>query len=165
MKKPIPVLLIVFIFFASPIAFAGDHRTFGLGIVLIEPTGLSAKWFLSPQNALDFDLAYSLGRHFWFSTDYLWHFSDALPNQPVVIMRPYLGGGGVLAGRNHPDPPKDKKDDRDEVVGVAARFTGGLSFLFTKVPIELLVDVSPGIWLVPSTDFMLNGVIGVRYFF
>lgn len=149
---------------AAPAALAGDHQTFGLGIVLGEPTGVTAKYFLSPNGALDFDLAFSLiESHLWFSTDYLYHFGDLAPGAPGVLLRPYIGGGGIIAGRDRDDDDHDRDDD-DEF-GLAGRFTGGLSSLFTEVHLELFIDGSVGVWIVPETDLNLGAVIGLRYFF
>jgi hypothetical protein len=163
------VVVIILLSTSLSSADAGDHRTFGLGIALGEPTGLSAKWFLSDSSALDLDLAYALFEgSAMFTMDYLYHFQDVL-HSPVVWMRPYIGGGGVLAGRTVHEEETDHDHHKHEVdkdvLGVGGRFTAGLSFLFTEVPIELFVDISPGIWLVPETDFMWGAVLGARYFF
>ena len=67
------------VFFLSTAALSQD-RGFGAGIILGEPTGLSAKSWLSQQNAIDLGLAYSF-RHrgyFHLHADYLWHFPDVI---------------------------------------------------------------------------------------
>ncbi|MCZ7582574.1 MAG: hypothetical protein M5R36_04155 [Deltaproteobacteria bacterium] len=70
-----------------------------LGIVLGEPTGLTGKYFLSPTDALDADLAFSiLDEHFWFALDYLYHFNDLAPSSPGAVVRPYIGGRRYLRG-------------------------------------------------------------------
>jgi hypothetical protein len=162
------VATVVMLFFpvAAREGHCGDHRTFGLGFVLGEPTGLSSKIFLTPSGALDFDLAFSfLEGSLYFSGDYLHHFANVLPGNSTVIFRPYIGGGGAIAGREEEHLPHDRDRDRDHSFGLAGRFTAGMSFLFVEVPIEIFVDVSPGIWLVPETDLYFAGVLGVRYFF
>ena len=36
----------------------GYGRKFGLGVVIGDPTGLTAKWWIAPTNALDFGLGF-----------------------------------------------------------------------------------------------------------
>ncbi|MCZ7582573.1 MAG: hypothetical protein M5R36_04150 [Deltaproteobacteria bacterium] len=48
---------------------------------------------------------------------------------------------------------------------LAGRFTGGLSCYFPAPHIEVFVDASPGLWLIPETDFLIGAAIGVRYYF
>jgi hypothetical protein len=47
------VTIVLFIFASVAIA---QERRFGLGVILGEPTGISAKLWISPVNALDFGL-------------------------------------------------------------------------------------------------------------
>src|SRR5512141_800410 len=70
---------------------AQDHG-FGLGVILGEPTGFSAKLWTSPVNAFDFGLGFSIGgdrigkfngsydggSRTHFHMDYLWHSFDAI---------------------------------------------------------------------------------------
>ena len=124
-----------------------------IGFVLGAPTGLSGKAFLNDEHALDVDLAYDFVHPGLAVTcDYLYHFSDVLGSD-VGTLRPYLGGGGAMGflKKGH--------------AGVAGRATGGLSFRFRDVPVELLIDLSPGLWLIPRTAFYFGGVLGVRYVF
>src|SRR6185312_5516809 len=56
-----------------------SNGTFGLGLELIEPTGLTGKLFLTPSTALDFGLGdlyhnyYVPGDGVHLYVDYLWH--------------------------------------------------------------------------------------------
>src|SRR5262245_59263497 len=74
-----------------------SNKTFGLGLMLGAPTGLSGKYFLGPDTALDFGLgAIGYYRHrdgLHIHADYLWH--------PVTLVRAepfwmplYFGVGG-----------------------------------------------------------------------
>ena len=166
MRTAIILLTALLLLATATASFAGDHRTFGLGFVLGEPTGISAKYFLADPHALDFDLAFSfLDEYLLFGTDYLYHFNDVLPNASVVLMRPYIGGGGVVAFDFDTNNDKGIGHDHNNDFGLEARFTAGLSWLFTTVPLETFIDISPGIWLIPETNADFSGVIGLRYFF
>src|SRR5690242_4684738 len=53
------------------------ERPLGLGVMLGEPTGLNAKYWLSDTRALQFGLAYSFGNYMALLGDYLFHFPSA----------------------------------------------------------------------------------------
>ncbi|MBZ0274010.1 hypothetical protein K8I61_18375 [bacterium] len=170
---------------ALMIPAAAGAQDFGIGIVLGVPTGLTFKAMLDDSSAIDADLAFDfLDGLFLFTGDYLYHFSDMAPASDVVDIRFYLGGGGVIgvdADEDEDDPPWDDDDDDHprrrgddddwdddddaDDLGLGVRFTGGVSFMFQKVPIELFADISPGMWVYPETDFMLMAVLGARWFF
>src|SRR5687767_6037585 len=72
---------------------------FGLGLMLGEPIGLSAKYYLGNKMALDAGLGES--RSYWnhdglhLHVDVLWH-PKVLTRQPAFDMPFYLGVGGRL---------------------------------------------------------------------
>src|SRR5512141_1247508 len=84
---------------------AQDHG-FGLGVILGEPTGVSAKLWTSPVNAFDFGLGWSfggdrIGKHeqdysggtrVHFHMDYLWHAFDVIHSSERFPL--YYGVGG-----------------------------------------------------------------------
>ncbi|MCB1153211.1 MAG: hypothetical protein H6684_02620 [Deltaproteobacteria bacterium] len=171
-RAVLPFLAVVIaIALVSPSLAQAQNRPFGLGIVVGAPTGLTAKYFVSPQGALDMDLAYDfVDDRLWFSTDYLFHFNDVITDSSTVELHPYLGGGGVMAIDQGDDDDDDHgrhdhDDDDDDDFNVGVRFTGGLAFYFPQPHLELFADVSPGMWLIPETDFHIGAVLGLRYFF
>ncbi len=52
------VVFCLFLFVQGAVA---QDRDFGLGVIIGEPTGISAKLWTSPINALDFGLGWSYG--------------------------------------------------------------------------------------------------------
>src|SRR4030065_2816368 len=90
MKKNIlfTIVLGLMMILAKPIT-AQDHG-FGMGIILGEPTGLSAKAWTSSDNAFDFALAWSFRDYHrdndnnnndgdvLLQADYVWHFFNAI---------------------------------------------------------------------------------------
>src|SRR3989304_8372858 len=82
----------------KPIA-AQDHG-FGMGLILGEPTGLSAKLWTSGDNAFDFAAAWSFkgDGSLLLQADYVWHFFNLMPVSPGKLPL-YIGIGGrvVLA--------------------------------------------------------------------
>ena len=80
MKRTYILTVIVSLFIISNLNFA-QQEGFGLGVVLGEPTGISAKFWLTPGTALDLGLGYSFTSEksvFDFYADYVFHNSDMI---------------------------------------------------------------------------------------
>lgn len=141
----------ILIVVVTALASAQD-RGFGLGLILGEPTGLSAKAWVSSNNALDFGAAWSF-RHkgfFHLHGDYLWHWRHAIQSSEEFV--PYAGiGARVAAGRG------------EGIFGV--RFVGGLAWWPHGAPIDVFVEVAPILDLVETTALSGNGGVGVRFYF
>jgi hypothetical protein len=132
-------------------SFAQD-RGFGGGVILGEPTGLSAKAWVSQQNALDFGLAYSFRSkgYLHLHADYLWHFPHVI--QSTERLPIFVGVGGRLAvGRG------------SGIFGVRIPF--GIAFWLRSAPIEFFLEIAPIVDLAPATGASANGGVGARYFF
>ena len=145
------ILLIVAGFFFVSAATLGQERGFGIGIILGEPTGLSAKGWVSQENAFDAGLAWSF-RHegfFHIHGDYLWHFPNVIRSSEKFLV--YTGIGGRLGARKH-----------DAIFGI--RVVGGIAFVPRGAPIDIFVELAPVLNLAPATDLSGNGGIGVRFF-
>lgn len=144
------ILILLFGFFAS--TSLGQDKGFGLGIIVGEPTGISAKQWLSQRTALDLGLAWSFRRSGFFHVhaDYLWHFPDAIRAQEQLVL--YAGLGGRFGAVSH-----------DALFGL--RIVGGLAFWPRGAPIDLFLEFAPILDLVPATELSANGGIGIRFFF
>lgn len=146
-----------------------NSRGFGLGIVLGEPTGLSAKLWLSGENALDFGLSFSFDDYLLLFSDYLFHFNGALGRSSAFVsqLTPYVGVGGVLAFANSGHYDKDRhffRRTRDSV-GFGVRIPVGIEWLAPRVPLGVFIELVPGLSLVPATSGFIEGGIGIRYYF
>ncbi len=132
----------------------GQNKGFGLGVMVGEPTGISAKYWVSEDNALDLGLAYSfVGKHSSFSlhADYLYHTFDILPSAPQFTA--YFGFGGRLRVAHHADN------------SLGARGVIGIAWLNDVVPVDIFFEIAPVFTLIPATTLNLDLAIGVRYFF
>ncbi len=129
-----------------------QQRGFGLGAILGEPTGLSAKLWTSERTAFDAGLAYSFrsNGHIHLHADYLWHFSRVVPGPERFV--PFIGIGGRLSGGK-----------KSGVLGV--RFVGGLGWYPRDSPLEVFVEVAPILDVIPATEFNANGGLGIRFYF
>ena len=130
-----------------------QNQGFGIGLILIEPTGVSAKGWVSENNALDLGLAWSFQKEgsFHAHADYLWHFPEVISSTEQFTL--YTGIGARILAR--------RKDNA--LLGV--RVVGGLAYWPRGVPLDIFVEVAPIVDLAPATELSANGGIGVRFFF
>lgn len=136
---------------------ARAQDAFGIGIIVGEPTGLSAKKWLSRSNAIDAGLAWSLNENarIQLHGDYLYHrvylFETDSAREHVPV---YFGVGGRV---------RFAEEGRDDQLGV--RFPLGVGKTLSNAPIEFFLEIVPILDLVPATSFDLNGALGARYYF
>lgn len=130
----------------------GQGKGFGLGLMLGEPTGLSAKGWVSPRGAVDAGLAWSLinSRFFHAHIDYLWHFQDVVNTRQQVL--PYIGIGGRLVGNRNS-------------ASAGVRVPAGLAWLPQGTPLDVFFEIAPIVDFAPATEMSINGGIGIRFFF
>lgn len=137
-----------------------DDNPFGLGIILGEPTGLTAKFWLGDDDALDSHLTWDFtDEGFAFFVDYLHHFTTIDEESHSVDLPVYVGIGGKLFVDH------DSSDQHDDDLGLGLRIPIGISAILTEAPIEFFGEVAPGLRLIPGTDFDIDGGIGFRYYF
>jgi len=156
------MVLSLIIIVAKPIA-AQDHG-FGMGLILGEPTGLSAKLWTSKQNAFDFGLGvsvggdrisykgnYNSGSRIHFHMDYLWHSFNAISSTERFPL--YYGIGGRF----------NTGGDYDGSIGIRGVF--GIAWFPHSTPIDVFVELVPVFQLTSSVGFGIDAGLGVRYFF
>jgi hypothetical protein len=137
-------------------AAAQDNKTFGLGFVVGEPTGIDAKFFLnSNDRALEFAAAWSLSGNndFHLQGDYLFHRYGLFDLQNQDEMPLYFGVGVRMV----------LIENTDDVVGI--RFPIGLAYVFANYPFDIFAAIVPILDVAPDTDFDLEGAIGARFWF
>lgn len=147
MKKFL-VAAIVFIMLGSIAKAQVDG--FGLGLIFGNPTGISAKYFMNEKNAVDGALAWSLGGD-WMQihADYLWHFYVLDVNKGELPL--YVGAGAKVGIGD------------DFHLGI--RVPLGIAYHFSSAPLDIFLEIVPGMDLTPDTEFEIDGGIGIRYYF
>ena len=153
MKRTYLFLIVLSLLFITNINLA-QQKDFGLGVVLGEPTGISAKFWLTPGTALDFGLGYSFTSSnsvFDFYADYVFHSSDMINSTENFVV--YYGPGARLK----------IKEDSDSRLGV--RGVIGILWLPRGTNFDLFIEVAPILDIIPATKFDFSGGIGGRYFF
>ena len=140
------------------------NKTFGLGIMVGEPIGLTAKYYLSGSTALDFALGEydrfrdddDLGVH----VDFLWHPLTLATADPFLVPL-YFGLGGRIVGDDDDGPDDDEID-------FAVRGPLGVALDFNRVPIDIFFELALIIELInddDEDDVELDAALGVRYYF
>ena len=147
MKYPIRILMLVIIISFSTTYGQGK---FGLGIILGEPTGISAKVWMTGTTAVDGAIAWSFANEsaLHFHADFLIHnfsvFSKVVPL--------YYGIGVRI---------KFREDD----TRIGIRIPVGIAYDIPSTQIDLFLEIVPLLNLNPSTSFTLNGAVGGRFYF
>jgi len=148
MKKALLILVLVV---AAVGVASADNGPLGVGVFLGEPTGLSAKLWAGDVSAFDAAVAWSFTEGtFYLHADYLIHFRTII--EPDVGELPfYFGVGGKI--NLHQEPQ------------LGVRVPVGVSYIFESAPVDVFLELAPGIGLYPSTSFDFGGGIGLRYYF
>jgi hypothetical protein len=164
MKQFCYAIISLLLFSAVHIAHAQD-RSFGLGVIVGEPTGLSAKLWTSSATAFDFGLGWSVGgdrigkydgyynggSRVHFHMDYLWHSFSAFNSTERIPL--YYGiGGRINTGAGYKS-------------SAAVRGVIGIAWMPHETPIDIFLEVVPSLQLTSSTSFAIDAGLGVRYFF
>jgi hypothetical protein len=144
---------------------SAQERKFGLGVIIGEPSGLSAKLWTSPSTAFDFGLGWSVGgdrisrydgsynggTRVHVHMDYLWHSFDAIESSERFPL--YYGiGGRVNTGAGYNS-------------SAAVRGVIGVVWLPRETPVDIFLEVVPSLQLTSSTGFAIDAGLGARYFF
>ncbi len=150
MKKTI-FLFIVLIICSNSLA---QDKGFGLGFMIGEPTGFSAKYWLNNYNAFDAGLAYSfVKKHSAVSlhADYLYHNYDLIKSNYRIPL--YYGFGVRMRFIENDDN------------SLGARGVVGLTWLSNDLPVDVFIEFVPVFNLFPATELNLDFAIGARYYF
>ncbi len=129
----------------------------GLGIILGEPTGVSAKLWLSGAVAVDAAAGWAfLNRHNNYNYihlhgDILHHYFLPVPAGELPL---YYGIGARV-----------RLASDEEKVRLGVRVPVGLEYLFEPVPLGCFFELVPLLDLIPETQFGVNGGLGIRYYF
>lgn len=140
-----------------------EKGTFGLGIILGEPTGIAAKLYLSDDTAVAGAVGSAfIGGGVHLHVDYLWH-PWVLEEAEHFVLPAYVGVGARVLDQIRSTPQSD-------IFHIGARGVAGLLFDFKEVPIDVFGEVAAVL------DFAFDDVdggaglginlgLGARYYF
>jgi len=145
----------------SRTARAEEKGVFGVGLLVGEPTGVSLKYYLGDDKAIDAGLGGAfLSKGLQIHGDFLWH-PWILESKPSFVLPVYVGVGARLLDRNGGARNEDH-------FRIGARAVGGVLFDFREVPLDVFVEVA-GVadYRTVGDPFGLdlNLGAGVRYYF
>lgn len=148
--KSILTVLLVLIFASSYAA-----SSFGGGIYAGNPTGLKFKANLNSNNSLSSLIAWDIpGNMVYASLDYAYNFYYSIKDDEGKAVLPiflYTGPGIRIKANNN--------------TNVGIKFTGGAGLKFSDIPVEVFLEVSPILDIVPATALDLNAGIGFIFYF
>ncbi len=141
-------------------------KSFGFGLILGDPTGLTLKGMLGSANAWDAAIGSSWFGNIQIHGDYLWNI-DLFSSRKAGL---YMGIGGALGlGRGNGVLVKGKKGnwyyyDDEHATALGVRGVAGLNFAPFNPPVEFFVELAPLFGLTPVTGTGLQVAAGIRYF-
>lgn len=156
--KNITMFLIIAMLCLTKSLFSGSSRPFELGVVLGEPSGVSARLWTG-KNSID--LALGMGYNsFSLHGSFLFHKISNFDIEGYKL--PFYYGPRVQIGDSR-DNSRFSDDKTRTKFGVY--FNMGTSYMFKSIPFNLFIEVAPGIQLGDVSGFDICGGIGFRYVF
>ena len=140
--------------FLTGSALQAQSDKLGLGVIIGAPTGLSGKYWIAEDRAVDFAFGFTMfgdRSRFSIHADYLYHLAGVIPSSAEI---PFYYGFGIRI-RTHA-----KEQGSFGVRGVC-----GLLVNLREMPVELFFEAAPVFQLLPDTKLKLDAAIGGRYYF
>jgi hypothetical protein len=147
----------------APIAVAGrpvDKGSFGIGLVLGEPTGIAAKLYLDDDTAVQGALGFNFyGSGVQLNADYVLH-PWIVQERDAFVLPIYVGPGIRLI-------QYDGGRGADGHFAIGLRGVVGMLFDFKVVPLDTFVEVAGVVEydFVEALEVAFNLGAGVRYYF
>ena len=144
------IVLLLAVLWSTPARAEGG--SFGLGLILGQPTGITGAYQLSERTMIDAAVGFGWvrDRDFYLHVEFD-YFLPTLVTGNSVALSAYLGIGGFFFAHNDP--------------AFGARAPFGLSLDFTTVPLQIFLEASLLLLIVPDVDIDVRGALGFRYYF
>lgn len=138
--------------------YGPKNKRFGAGIVLGEPTGVTFKGYVSEKLAIDAFASWSFtDEAFVLMGDAIYEFVN-IPVGAKTFTLPFYAGAGAKISFDEGGKNKDKTTG-------GIRIPLGVALQWVNHPIEVFVEVAPGIELAPNTEVDITGGVGARFYF
>lgn len=146
-------LFIMVLSLFSWVALAQDSGQTGLGLMLGNPTGLTAKKWMNQTQAIDAAAGLSIGKHRNFSihSDYLWHSKNALYFQDETPLDIYYGLGARM--------------EFADTIQLGARLPIGVSHYFSESKSDMFAELAPIYDFLDAPRLEIHFAFGARYYF
>jgi len=152
-------IAIIVLLLAAASVNARTQDDFGIGVIIGEPTGLSVKYWLDEERAIDGAAAWSYSENdsFQLHGDYLIHNDELLEANELPV---YYGIGARLKFK---DDDGRGRNENGAIFGI--RVPLGITYLFDEEPLDLFFELVPVLDLAPDFDLDINAAVGLRYYF
>jgi len=146
MKNMAFVVVLVLLFCGRLLA---EEKSFSLGVILGEPTGICGKSLLGANTAIDGAVAWTIDRpSFHLHLDYLFHDRTIIKEKNFML---FYGIGGRVKFENN--------------TKIGMRIPVGIDYMISESPLDIFFEIAPIVDLIPGTYISLNAGIGIRYTF
>lgn len=145
-------LLVLFMLFFSYSAFSLENKV-GAGMMIGNPTGVNAKYWLDANKAIDAGVGFSFGRKTELSihSDYLLHQKAVLFYNDIHPLDLYYGVGGRM--------------EFSDGLEMGVRIPVGLTHFIEERNADLFVEVAPLLDFISKIGIELHFALGARYYF
>lgn len=127
-------------------------KGFGAGIIFGMSSGISLKNWLNREGALQFDISWDFNwGGFGVGVAYLFHNFKLISVQESLFPVYFGIKGWIGIAKNS--------------MSLGVQVPIGIVWIPKAAPIDVFLQIEPGISLIPSTHFAPNAGIGIRYYF
>ena len=150
----VKIVVVALVVLISANAMAAEDDNLGLGVVLGEPTGITAKYVLNDKSAIDAGAGWETSGddRIHVYADYLLYVND-LFDVGTGSLPLYFGAGIRFISI----------EDDDDELGI--RLPVGIEYIFPKLPVRIFGEIVPVLDLTPDTEIDVDGGVGILYFF
>jgi len=152
-------LVMAVLLLAAASANAAPQEDFGIGLIVGEPTGLSLKYWLDDERAIDAAAAESFSENdsFQLHGDYLIHDYDLFGADELPF---YCGLGARLKLK---DDDGSGRNRRHDIFGI--RIPLGITYIFEDAAVDLFFELVPVLDLSPEVELDIGAAAGIRFYF
>jgi len=148
MKKGI-VLIMLIVLLMTPVFSAPKNNGVGVGLTLGYPTGVTMRYGMDDFRVLG-NLTWNFGSGFYLDAGALYDVTEVeLGEIPLII------NGGALLGLGI-----NNSDFAMSVNGVI-----GASYYMNEYPVEIFLNLAPGVAILPSMGMSFKGGFGALWYF
>lgn len=153
MKKLLITSVVIISFFSVLETVQAQDRQFGIGGIIGDPDGITAKGWLSESTAIAGAISVDLGSDYsWFLIQADFLKQNTLAIWEEALLQSHFGGGvRVVSG------------DFSEYIALRAPI--GVDVNAIDAPVEVFMEVVPTIDVDPEVFFYFTGAMGFRYYF
>lgn len=153
------LLIVVLLILFAETSRADAPGPFGIGLILGDPTGLSANYYRSSERSIDGALAWNFGSETGLEihADYLWHRRGIFHVETVPFSMLYGIGGRMLF--------VNSKNNEAAKTKIGPRLPVGLETNFNQKAIEVFTEIALIMNLIPGTSADFDFGIGARVYF